>query len=34
LLIINTQLSIWITQLEQDTGISADQLWNIAADRW
>ena len=23
----------WISQLEQGTGISADQLWNIAADR-
>ena len=23
----------WISQLEQDTGISADQLWNTAANR-
>ena len=23
----------WISQLQQDTGISADQLWNTAADR-
>jgi len=22
----------WIGQLEQDSGISADQLWNIVAD--